>query len=168
MPLPPLHTERVAAEASARGATPASAFGNDAARPEPDEAVGQLQRGRPHTGTHWHCWRWVAGRHTWSHRFSPCHGWVVWVDSRVCPGSCWPRRTLSIYVPYEGCIKHACNLTQRNKVRSAARPGAPPPRAPGPGLSGSACCYLGPYTQSPRQKSTGARRCRPLRRTPPG
>ena len=37
-----------------------------------------------------------------------------------------------------------------------------------PRLSGSACCYLGPYTQSPRQKSTGARRCRPLRRTPPG
>ena len=86
MPLPPLHTERAAAEASARGATPASAFGNDAARPEPDEGVGQLQRGRPHTGTHWHCWRWVTGRHMWSHRFSPCHGWVVWVDclTRAC------------------------------------------------------------------------------------
>ena len=104
MPLPPLHTERAAAEASARGATPASAFGNDAARPEPDEGAGQLQRGRPHTGTHWHCWRWVTGRHmcddvvasflTMVHAM-PMVGFV-WVDSRVCPGSCWPRRTLSI------------------------------------------------------------------------
>ena len=45
MPLPPLHTERAAAEASARGATPASAFGNDAARPEPDEAEASCREG---------------------------------------------------------------------------------------------------------------------------
>ena len=85
MPLPPLHTERAAAEASARGATPASAFGNDAARPEPDEAVGQLQRGRPHTGTHWHCWRWVTGRHMWSHRFSLTMPWLGCIGlTRAC------------------------------------------------------------------------------------
>ena len=141
------------------------------------------------------------------------------------------------YVPYEGCIKRVCNLTQRNKTNAvhkkytptgaaasrgvslaratvrAARastlqidkvqgevrcgqdtcgprskallrpyslshaagsytlaraPHSTEDRIEPPRLSGSACCYLGPYTQSPRQKSTGARRCRPLRRTPPG
>ena len=112
MPLPPLHTERAAAEASARGATPASAFGNDAARPEPDEGVGQLQRGRPHTGTHWHCWRWVTGRHmcddvvasflTMVHAM-PMVG--LYGLTRACVLAPAGRGEPYRYVPCEGCIK---------------------------------------------------------------